>query len=169
MNNNMMNNGMINNNGMMMNNNNNMMMNNNALMQMQIMNNAFNNEILKMMMNMNINNFQPNNNPNNNTSPSPSAGNNDSTEEDDKINLVFKRTSKKVEKKNFRITIQCKGNELVSDVIQRYCFKTNEKKEDLLFLFNSKQLDTKKTVEQSALLKGSLILVVDVKPMVGGF
>ena len=154
----------------MMNNNNNMMMNNNALMQMQMMNNAFNNEIIKMMMmNTNINNFQPNNNPNNNTSPSPSAGYNDSTEEDDKISLLFKRTSKKVEKKNFQITIVCNRNELVSDVIQRYCFKTNEKKEDLLFLYDSKQLDIKKTVEQSNLLKGSLILVVDVKPMVGGF
>ena len=83
--------------------------------------------------------------------------------------MLFKRTSKKVEKKNFKITVICKGDELVNDVIQRYCFKTNEKKEDLLFLFNSKQLDIKKTVDQSKLLKGSLILVVDVKPMVGGF
>ena len=83
--------------------------------------------------------------------------------------MLFKRTSKKVEKKNFKITVICKGDELVNDVIQRYCFKTNEKKEDLLFLYDSKQLDIKNTVEQTKLLAGSLILVVDVKPMVGGF
>ena len=71
-------------------------------------------------------------------------------------------------KKNFQITIICKKNELLGHVIKRYCFKTNEKEDDLVFLNNSKQLDKKKTVEQFGLLDGMTILVVDVGPMKGG-
>ena len=174
MNNNMMNNNMMNNN--MMNNNmmnNNMGMNNNMMMQ-AMMNNIMNNQLLTIMANMinNKNNFQNpqtnNNNFNNNNSSTNNEEDNNLSSDNGQVSLIFKRTDKRTKEESFKITIVCNKKDLIKDVIKNYCFKTNEKKENLLFLINSKQLDGNKTVEEEHLLSGTIILVVDTKPMKGG-
>ena len=61
-----------------------------------------------------------------------------------------------------------KDDELVKTVLDRYCFKTNENKEDLLFLFNSLKVKEDVTVHNLGLVNKSIILVIDHKPMKGG-
>jgi hypothetical protein len=164
-------------------NNNNMMMNNNMMNNNMMMNNMMNNMMMNRMMNMfnnmnmmvnnmmnNNNNFQnPQENSNINNSYNPNKKEEPSLPtEDEMISLLFKRNDKKTKKENFRITIICKKTDLISEVIKRYCFKTNEKKENLLFLSNAKELDEKLTVEQSLLSSSSIILVIDTIKMRGG-
>jgi len=51
----------------------------------------------------------------------------------------------------------------VGDVINRYCFKTNEDKDDLLFLYNSKKLNESLTVHNAGLNNTSIVYVVNFK------
>jgi len=66
------------------------------------------------------------------------------------------------------IKIICKEDELLKDVIDRYCFKTNENKKDLLFLYNSKKIDENKTVHNVGLNNTSIIYVVNFENTHGG-
>ena len=87
------------------------------------------------------------------------------------ITIIFQR-NKKNENENvdFRIKIICKYDELVKDILDRYCFKTNEKKDDLLFLYNSANLQKKNliTVQSAGLINMSIILVIGTKQLIGG-
>ena len=58
--------------------------------------------------------------------------------------------------------------ELVKEVLNRYCFKTNEKKDKLVFLFNGRQLIEGKTVGNSGIINMSQIMVIDASGLVGG-
>ena len=180
-NNNMMNNNcnMMNNNCNVMNNNNmmnnamnNIMMNtanNPMMMNMLLMNNMMNQMIVKMNEKLNAMN---NNNNNNNNYQNPDINPNDNGQfDDDKLTIIFERKIKKDDKKNipFKITIMCLKNELLSEVVNRYCNKTLEKKENLLFLFNNKQLKLNRTLMEENLLNGSIIYVIDSSGMKGGF
>jgi len=160
-----------------MNNNNNMMnmMNNNNMNNLMMMNMLMNaNQMManicqQLNQNNNNNNINNNitNNTNNNTNFAPIT-NVDNTEKE-KISLLFQRQNRKNKQNNFKITILCLEDELLSEVVKRYCHKTQESQEKLLFLFNSKQLELNKTVREATLIEGSIILVVDVGPMQGGF
>ena len=177
MNNNMMNQGMNMNN--MMNNNfnqgNGMMniggnINNNMMMNMMMNNiNQMNNILMGMIAEKNINN---NNNYNNNqfqqeNNNNETNNNNDLNEIGNQITLVFRR-NKKEDNIDFTIKIICKSDELVKDVLERYCFKTNENKTDLLFLFNTKELKEDITIQNAGIINMSIIFVIDAKGIIGG-
>ena len=120
--------------------------------------------------NNNQNNQNNTNNNQNNTNINQNNTNNNQNNDnltDDKLTIVFKR-NKKDDKVDFIIKIICTDNELVKDVLDRYCFKTNEKKEDLLFLFNSLKVKENVSVHNLGLVNMSIILVIDHKPMKGG-
>ena len=119
--------------------------------------------------NNNNNNNNVNNNNNNNYNNYDNNSKNDDFEDDGKLSILFQRRNKEDDKKNFKITIICCKNELLEEVVKRYCHKTQEDPKKLLFLFNSRKLDTKQTVEMAGFQKGSIVLVIDVGPMKGGF
>jgi hypothetical protein len=55
--------------------------------------------------------------------------------------------------------ITCQRNELVKDVINRYLLKTQQKKEDLLFLFNTYKIgENLRTVNEQGLINDSIII-----------
>ena len=159
---------------MMDKNNKNMMVMNGMGMNTMInmMNNM--NQLQKMMMEMMKN---ENNNYNNNINFNNSVNQNNNNYEnnndlnDEKLTIIFQR-NKKNENENvdFRIKIICKYDELVKDILDRYCFKTNEKKDDLLFLYNSANLQKKNliTVQSAGLINMSIILVIGTKQLIGG-
>ena len=173
---NMMNNMNQNNMNMMDKNNKNMMMMNGMGMNTMIntMNNM--NQLQQMMMEM-MKNENNNNNYNNNINFNNSVNQNNNNDEnnndlnDEKLTIIFQR-NKKNENENvdFRIKIICKYDELVKDILDRYCFKTNEKKDDLLFLYNSANLQKKNliTVQSAGLINMSIILVIGTKQLIGG-
>ena len=49
-----------------------------------------------------------------------------------------------------------------------YCIKTGEKREDLIFIYNSIKLNENKTAQELRLINGSLIYVIYVHQMMGG-
>ena len=116
----------------------------------------------------NNNNMNTNNNNNLDTNPSQ-----DDYEEanNGQITLIFRR-NKKEKNIDFTIKIICKIDELVKNVLDRYCFKTMETKirKDLLFFFNSIQLNKNenKTLEQVGIQNMSRIYVIDGSGIVGG-
>ena len=118
------------------------------------------------------NNQNNNNNINNNNNLNKPINQNDNNNEDnnldpDQLSIIFQR-NKKDDKVDFKIKIICKYNELVRDVLNRYCFKTNEKKKNLLFLYNSVNLKEDITVQNAGMLNMSKVLVIDHKIMEGG-
>ena len=166
MNENNMNNNM--NNNMMNQNNMNMMMNGmNANMMEMMMNNM--NQLQKMMMNMmnNANNNNKNINFNNlvNQNNNNNEVNNDLN--DEQLTIVFQR-NKRSDKIDFIIKIVCKYDDLVNDVLNRYCLKTCERRDDLLFLYNSVNLKQNITVQNAGIINMSRILVIDTKQLIGG-
>ena len=82
--------------------------------------------------------------------------------------MLFKRNKKKKEEE-FQITIVCKKNEKWKNVFQRYCTKTNEKRENLLFIFDAKNLEDNETVASTVnIINMSKIRVIDVENLDGG-
>ena len=91
------------------------MNNNNNMMNNMMINNMVNMNMMLMDMLAKQKNVPQNNN------------------EEELIPLYFKRN--KIEKdKEFRITITCFPNDLLDKVVDKYCFKTNEKKKIYYFL-----------------------------------
>ena len=129
-----------------MNNQNNMMNNQNNMNYMMNQNNMMNNQnnMNYMMIQNNMNNMINNNNLMNhgnannmvNQSNMMQFGNNldnnqsQNFEEDEILKIIFKRDRDQKEK---YIVVLCKNSELLSEVIKRYCHKTMQKKEDLIF------------------------------------
>ena len=122
-------------------------MNNNIMMTMM-------GQMMDQMMNIMSNMVKENNN-----KETPSFN-------EDIINLQF-QSSKKKEEENFTINIVCHPKEKWKDVFQRYCFKTNEKKEYLLFICNAKRLQDDQTVGSTDLFNSPKILVIDIRDLEG--
>ena len=125
-------------------------MNNNMINQNNINNMMNNNNIMNVGNNLEMNNW-------NNNQESQNF-----QEIDEFLNLHFKKG------RNSDLVIFCKNNELLSEVVKRYCHKSLQKREDLLFLFNCNILREDRTVQELNLLNDSKILVLDNKPMYGG-
>ncbi len=83
------------------------------------------------------------------------------------MGLVFQR-NKVDSNKNFKITISCKKTESLYDITEKYLHKVLEKRENILFLYNAKIIDTKKTPEDLFLTDNSTIFAVDTELMSGG-
>ncbi len=181
-------------NPMMMNNNmaniqNQMMMNNMANMQNQMMMNNMTNMQNQMMMNnimntqMNFMNSQENmrqkaeelkNDINNNINEIKSRNDGNNFEESDELTIYFRfgglNEKNTNENEEYRISIQCKKEEKVSTLIERYRQKTGFKGE-ALFTFNAKDISSKpdSTIEEIGIKNGNCIFVVSKKHVKGAF
>ena len=116
--------------------------------------------------NLNYNNINSVNNFVNNNDNENDNNDNYSSLEDNEISLIFKGNTR--ENRNERFTISCKKNELLKDVIKRYCSKIKVNENELIFLYDCHQLVKEKTVDEFGLINGSIILVVNAKGMKGG-
>ena len=136
----MMNNPMMNN----MNNMNNMM---NMAQMSQHLQNQYQNQLQNMASNSQFQNQDM-------TTPSNS----------NYLTIIF-RTSSATDDKP--IKIQCTSTDLVSDVIDRYRAKSEDKDRTKKFIFNAKELDQTKTVGEAGLTEGSNIFVVTTQGIYG--
>ena len=151
-------------NGMMMN----MMANIYGVAQMQ---NMVMNNLQKMQqdyINQQNQAIQTNNN-NNGTNNFNTPDNNNTTPNNNIITLIFVRTDKE-KNEDFKITLLFSKSDTINQMIDKYCEKTFEKKENLLFLCNSANLGQypNRTIDNAALLNNSMIMVVNKKDMYGG-
>ena len=151
-------------NGMMMN----MMANIYGVAQMQ---NIMMNNIQKMQqdyINQQNQAIQTNSN-NNGTNNFNTPNNNNTTPNNNIITLILVRTDKE-KKEDFKITLLCSKSDTINQMIDKYCEKTFEKKENLLFLCNSANLGQypNRTIDNAGLLNNSMIMVVNKKDMYGG-
>ena len=151
MNNGMMNTGMMNNQGMM---NNAMMMNNPGMM---------NNQAMLMMNMMGINN--QNNNSNNTQSQSqPSSG---GQQPEEGISLNFRINGEGKGNAGRLVTIQCKLDEKVSEIIHRFCLKAGIKDSEKKFVYNAKSLNKDLSAAEAGLIHNANIFVISTKGVKG--
>ena len=80
------------------------------------------------------------------------------------LTIIF-RTSSATDDKP--IKIQCTSTDLVSDVIDRYRAKSEDKDRTKKFIFNAKELDQTLTVGAAGLTEGSNIFVVTTQGIYG--
>ena len=151
-------------NGMMMN----MMANIYGIAQMQ---NIVMNNLQKMQqdyINQQNQAIQTNNN-NNGTNNFNTPNNNNTTPNNNIITLIFVRTDKE-KNEDFKITLLFSKSDTINQMIDKYCEKTFEKKENLLFLCNSANLGQypNRTIDNAGLLNNSMIMVVNKRDMYGG-
>jgi len=136
-NNNMMENNMLNNNINNINNmiNNNMMNNNINDINNMINNNMMNlNNIIPPMIEFNMNNNPPDKNYYN-------------------LNIVFRKNGK-------TFLVNCKENEIISNLIKKYREKANDYEDNLCFIYNAKDLNQYNTVAEAGLVNNANILVL---------
>ena len=138
MNNNMMNNMMNNMNNNMMNNMNNNM-NNNMLNNNNMMNNNMDNNIMLPMFNVMNNMIKLNENPLLNNS--------------NVINIFFKKGT-------LTTIINCKQNEKISDVINRYIMKSSGTSINNRYIYNGKVLNHSLTIGQSGITNNTYVYVM---------
>jgi hypothetical protein len=112
--------------------------------------------------------IQTNNN-NNGTNNFNTPNNNNTTPNNNIITLILVRTDKD-KKEDFKITLLCTKSDTINQMIDKYCEKTFEKKENLLFLCNSANLGQypNRTIDNYGLLNNSMIMVVNKRDMYGG-
>ena len=117
------------------------------------------NQLVQMMGNMNAqmaNNFANQGNFQNN---------NDQNQDDNGgININFRING---EGKSGEIVIQCKPDEKVSDVIQRYRTKSGDNDTTKKFIFNAKALNESLTVAEAGLANNLNVFVVRTKGIKG--
>ena len=65
------------------------------------------------------------------------------------------------------MNIQCKSNEKVSDLIQRYRDKSGDNDPTKKFIFNAKNLPKDKTISEAGIYNNSNIFVVTTKGIKG--
>lgn len=84
----------------------------------------------------------------------------DFNKEDNFLNIIFKY-------QGMSITILCKFDERIDDIIRKFRFKINCT-ERALFIFNTKQVDQSLTVDKSGLMNQSIIFVLPTNHIQGG-
>ena len=80
------------------------------------------------------------------------------------ITLIFRTSSRTNDEP---IKIQCTSTDLISDVIERYRTKSEDKDRSRKFIFNAKELDQTMTVGEAGLTEGSNIFVVTTQGVYG--
>ena len=78
----------------------------------------------------------------------------------EKLNPDFYNIKFEMRSNDNIITIQISPDKLVSEAISLYKTKLGEKKEDMMFIFNSKTLDENLTIKEAGLKNMSKILVI---------
>ena len=186
----MMNNGMMNpgmmNNGMMNPGMMNPAMNPGMMNQGMMINMMQNVAVLNNVMNVMMNKMQEMNrqvvvnkensaNNNNNTNTSGNINQNETPTNlpPNMIGVIFSRTNPGDKNKNFKITIICSPNDKVKDVIDNFCHKSMEKKDELLFIFNAEKISDNnnklnRTIASFGIINQSQIMVVNKQRMKGG-
>ena len=150
------------------------MINQNNMNSMMMMSGMMNmmanmNQLQNMMMGM-IKNANTNTNINNDNDNDKRIEKKNEEKDEAQLSIIFQKNKDKYNI-DFKISIPCRYDDLVNDVLDRYCFKINEKKEDLLFLFASKDLQKvfgNQTVQKAGLTSTSIVLVIDARLMKGG-
>ena len=104
---------------------------------------------------MNNNAFQ-NNNPSNNQNSGDSAG----------INVFFRASGERA-KTEGPIMIQCRLEEKVSDIIQRYRNKVGDRGQEKKFIFNAKNLSPSLSLAEAGINNNANIFVVETKGIKG--
>ncbi len=159
--NNMQNQMMMNNmqNLMMMNNMNNPMMNNMALLQ-NIQN--------QMMMNNMNNSNNPNNSGINNNQSFNNNNQNTNSQQPEQLSILFRFSSSNQNNSNNgpTLTIQCTGDELVSEVIKRFRQKSGFKGK-AKFVFNAKNLVDSLSVAEAGLANNNCVFVIPLEGIKG--
>ena len=156
---------------------NNMNMMNNMGNQMNMMNNPMNlmnNNQFNQNNMMNMPNFPLNNNlmnsPNfqmcnlmnfNNNIPSMTQMNNPIKKEVEFLTIIF-RMSDEQRNQTPSIQIQCRSDDKMEDIINRFCTKTVVDKKDYKFIFCAKEVLMDSTAEEIGLTNGSNICVVKI-------
>jgi hypothetical protein len=180
-NNGMMNNGMMNN-GMMGNNNEQMMQQQMQMMQQQMMQQMqqqmqqnmmqqqmMQQQMMQQKMNSILNNNQGGNNPQTQSpspptmptsQPQPQAGQG--------FSIIF-RASGATGQAGAPIMVQCMPNDKVSDVIEKYRNKANDRDDTKKFIFNAKNLNTNLSVAEAGITNNANIFVVATKGIKGAF
>ena len=125
-----------------------------------------NNQIpMNSMANNIMNNFNQMNNQPMKVNPQP--------QQDVNISVFFRdagltRTGKVIENsENPPITIMCKYDEKVDDIIKRYRTKANFYEEDAKFIFNAKNLNPSLTVGEQGIQSNSNVFVISIKNIEG--
>ena len=86
--------------------------------------------------------------------------------ESDGIYVTFRDSGAYENKKP--ITIKCRINEKVSDLIEKYRVESGDRDETKKFIYNAKVLHSSLTLSQAGIMNGSNIFVVITKGVKGG-
>ena len=73
------------------------------------------------------------------------------------INIIFYMS------RGDRVSVSCRKNELISEIIKRFNIKVNLIYKNLMFIYNGKKLNENITVSEAALHNNSQIFVVEKK------
>ena len=137
------------------------MMQNNMMNMMQLNNNqsATMSQMANMVNNMNaqMNNNLANLNSGQNSNPQSQQNNGGLT-------INFRTSGEGLEKK---IVVQCTPDEKVSEIIQKYRAKSNDKDNTKKFIYNAKQLNQDLTAAEAGIMNNSNIFVVATKGIKG--
>ena len=140
-------------------------MNQNMLMMMNMNNNNMNNmndqaqtQMMNMMNQMNQNNQNNQNNDDQSSSNQNQTGG---------ICVIFRASGANQGEKSAPIMVQCLPNDKVSDVIERYRTKSQDRDPSKKFIFNAKNLNLDLTVQQAGFTNNANIFVVTTKGIKG--
>ena len=79
---------------------------------------------------------------------------------EEELSIIFEKSFKDSANENRLEGVICKYNDLVKDVIDKYLLKTNQKKENLLFIFNAHNINESfRTVLEQGICNGYVIRV----------
>ena len=118
-----------------------------------------------MMMNMMGMNNQNNNSNNNTQTQSPSNSGGQQSEEG--ISLNFRINGEGKGNAGRLVTIQCKMDEKVSEIIQRFCAKAGIKDSEKKFVYNAKSLNRDLNAAEAGLIHNANIFVISTKGVKG--
>ena len=109
--------------------------------------------------------LQNNNNQNTSNQPQSQVQTNDSGARGEGISVIFRKSGEG--QQGPPIIIQCTKEEKLSDVIEKYRNKSNDRDDSKKFIFNAKQLNLNITVGQAGLTDNANIFVVTTRGVKG--
>ena len=128
------------------------------------------NQMAMMMQNQGMgNNNQTKNQTSNDTDSSNTANQPQSQENPTGMSIIFRASGAGGEQNRPPITIQCLGDEKVSDIIKKYRIKADDKDESKKFIFNAKALNVTLTVAEAGLTNNANVFVVTTKGVKGAY
>ena len=88
------------------------------------------------------------------------------------IQLICHRANPNDKNKNFKITIFCSPNDKIKTLVEKFCSKSMENKDELMFIYSAQNLaennKLNRTIYSFGILDGAQITVVNKRKMKGG-